>query len=76
MTPLEIFEYKFSWLPGFVVTLHSDLELEGKRWCRKNIEQHLWSFTSYSDIYEHTFYFQKAEHAQQFEQEFSRWTQL
>jgi len=61
MTPQEIAEYKANWKPGFIVKLHSDLDWKGKDWCRKNLERHQWSMSSYTDIYEHTFHFENEE---------------
>ena len=76
MTPQEIFEYKKSWLTagGNPVRIHSDLDIEGKQWCRKNLERHQWSFQSYTGVYEHTFWFEDLKASQQFEQEFYNWT--
>jgi hypothetical protein len=69
MTPQEIFDYKTVWLQkgGYPVKIHSDLDIEGKYWCRQNVERHKWSFTSYTDIYEHTFIFEEEETAKKFE---------
>ena len=33
MTPQEIFEYKQRWRPGYVVDVHSDLDIQCKDWC-------------------------------------------
>jgi hypothetical protein len=68
MTPQEIFDYKTKWLKtAHIVKVNSDLDIEGKRWCRQNLERQEWSFSSYTDVYEHTFYFENAESAKQFE---------
>ena len=69
MKPEEIEEYKLSWKPGFTVRLHSDSDNLGKAWCRKNMERHQWSFTSFTDVYEHTFHFELEEHASVFAKE-------
>ena len=68
MTPQEQDDYKRTWmmLDNHPVRLHSDLVNEAKPWCRRNVERHRWSFESYTDVYEHTFYFELAEHAQEF----------
>ena len=66
MTPQEQFDYKNNWKPGVTVRLHSDLDVQGKTWCKRNVERHQWSFTSYTDVYEHTFHFELDEHAQEF----------
>ena len=70
MTPQEIDDYKRKWKPGFSVRLHSDLDNLGKSWCRKNLERHQWSFTAYTDVYEHTFHFELEEHSLEFSKEF------
>lgn len=69
ITPIEIGDYKTKWLKNaHVVTVNEDLDVEGKSWCRKNTERHKWSFSKYTDIYEHTFYFEDADTAQAFEE--------
>ena len=73
MTPQEIAEYKQRWMSSgnnYPIKIHSDLDIEGKYWCRKNIERHQWSFVKYTDHYEHTFYFEDQKMSQQFAQEF------
>jgi hypothetical protein len=67
MTPAEIFEYKQRWKPGYTVRLHSDLVNEGKTWCRRNCDRHEWSMSTYTNVYEHTFHFEKEVHGKQFE---------
>lgn len=67
MTPQEIFEYKNSWKPGYTVCLHSDIADKGKTWCRRNLEKHQWSVTTWTDVYEHTFHFEEQRLAQEFE---------
>jgi hypothetical protein len=74
MTPQEIDEYKRSWKPGFTVRLHSDLDNLGKAWCRKHLQRHQWSFTSFTDVYEHTFHFELEEDALLFTKEFLEYT--
>lgn len=73
MTPIEIFEYKNRWKPGYTVRLHSDLVNEGKTWCRRNCERHQWSMTDWTDNYEHTFHFENIYAAQNFEMEMGRY---
>lgn len=75
MTPQEVFEYKSRWKStgGNPVRIHSDLDWQGKDWCRKRLERHQWSFSSYTANYEHTFWFEDPAHSQQFEQEFVDW---
>lgn len=69
MTPQEIFDYKTSWLKKCtnIVSVHDDLEFEAKRWCRTNLKQHQWNFYKFTDIYEHSFYFETAEMKKEFE---------
>ena len=69
MTPQEIHDYKVRWMPGYPVRLHSDVDAKGKTWCRRNLERHQWSFTSWTHVYEHTFHFEDSLAAQNFEME-------
>lgn len=66
MTPVEIFEYKQRWAPGYQVALHSDLVDKAKTWCRRNLSREQWSMTSWTDVYEHTFHFEIWTHAESF----------
>lgn len=72
MTPQEISDYKMSWLSngGYSVRVHSDLDWQGKNWCRKHLGRHQWSFRSWTDVYEHTFIFEDQEISKKFESEF------
>ena len=70
MTPQEIFEYKNSWKPGFAVDVHSDLDVQCKDWCRKNLNRWEWSMSLHTDVYRHTFYFESPLHAKQFSEKF------
>lgn len=77
MTPQEIADYKQRWMStgkAYSVTIHEDLDIRGKDWCRKNLQRHQWSFRKYTDVYEHTFFFENNYMGQQFEQEFYNWT--
>ena len=74
MTPQEQHDHKLKWLPGYPVRLHSDLDNLGKAWCRKNIERHQWSFTIYTNVYEHTFHFELEEHATAFAEQWPEYT--
>lgn len=74
VTPLEIFDYKRNWMPGYTVRLHSDLDVRGKDWCRKHLDRHKWGMASWTDVYEHTFHFETGEAAKKFEQEFKPYT--
>jgi hypothetical protein len=67
MAPIDIFEYKNRWKPnGYSVRLHSDLDWQGKDWCRKNLQRWQWSMTSWTNSYEHTFLFEDEQHAIEF----------
>ena len=69
MTPLEIFDYKRNWMPGYKVRLHSDLDVRGKDWCRKHLERHQWSMAPWTGVYEHTFHFELEYDADRFREE-------
>lgn len=58
---------------GYAVRIHSDLELTARTWCRQNLETHQWAINLWTNVYEHSFYFEMQYHSQLFEQEFSRW---
>lgn len=66
MTPVEIFEYKQRWKPGYTVRLHSDVVDRGKVYCRKQLEKHQWSVTTWTGQYEHTFHFEDSGEALRF----------
>lgn len=72
MTPVEIFEYKNKWKPGFTVRLHSDLRLQGKDYCRKQLQNYQWAFKIYTNVYEDTFYFEAEKEAAAFKKHFGR----
>ena len=74
MTPQEIFEYKRAWRESaYQVDVHSDLDVQCKDWCRKNLERHQWSMDTYTDVYSHSFYFEHDLHGKQFAHEFREW---
>lgn len=73
MTPQEIFEYKNSWKPGFEVDIHSDLDVQCKHWCRTNLNRWEWSMETYTDVYSHTFCFEKEQAAAEFARKFEKW---
>ena len=73
MTPVEIFEYKNAWKPGVVVDVHSDLDVQCKDWCRKNLNRWEWSMDTYTYVYAHTFYFESEESANRFKTKFKDW---
>lgn len=68
-TPQEITEYKCKWMMKGPkpVRLHSDLVISGKDWCRKHLQRWQWKMNTYTDVYEHTFFFENDEYAQAFE---------
>lgn len=72
-TPQEISDYKNSWMKNnFPVRLHSDLDVKGKDWCRRNLERWQWKMNTYTDVYEHTFHFEHKEDADDFREAFGR----
>ena len=77
MTPQEIFEYKNTWkLQGFQVDVHSDLDVQCKDWCRKNLNRWEWSMDSYTDVYSHSFYFEEEQAADEFKRKFEKWVNV
>ena len=76
MTPQEINEYKLCWMSEepYPVRLHSDLDTQGKTWCRRNLQRHQWKMNTWTNVYEHTFYFELKEHALEFEKQFPKFT--
>lgn len=73
LSPQEIFEYKLKWAPGHLVDIHSDLDWKAKDWCRKHIDRQRWSMDTYTDVYLHTFRFEREKDAIEFSKEFSEW---
>ena len=72
MTPQDIAEYKQRWMStgnNNPVRLHSDLDTQGKTWCRRNLERHQWKMNTWTDVYEHTFFFESEQHAELFKQQ-------
>lgn len=70
MTPVEVFEYKQRWKPGYSVAVHSDKEKACVSWC-KQLGKHEWDVSKWTDVYEHTFHFENTIAGQNFEMEFS-----
>ena len=66
MTPIEIFEYKLKWKPGYTVRLHSDLRSQGKEFCKTQLFKQQWDVSEYTDVYEDTFYFEYKQDALSF----------
>jgi hypothetical protein len=65
-TPLEIFEYKNKHCTHGV-TIEESTDTAAKDWCKENLERHQWSFVRYTDVYEHTIFFDDESHATDFE---------
>lgn len=73
MSPQEITDYKLKWKPrAYTVAIHSDLDWQCKDWCRRNFQRWEWSMDTYTDIYEHTFLFEKEEHSVAFKEQWSK----
>jgi len=70
MTPQEISDYKLKWRPGFTVDIHSDLAVQSKDWCRKNLNRWEWSMDTYTYVYSHTFHFEEEQAAEEFKHKF------
>jgi|TARA_Y100000022_G_scaffold155268_1_gene137416 hypothetical protein len=58
LIPIEIFEYKQKWKPGYVVRLHSDLRSQGKEYCKVQLFKQQWDVNEFTDVYEDTYYFE------------------
>jgi len=58
LLPVEIFEYKNRWKPGYTVRLHSDLRMSAKDYCSVQMFQHQWDVAEYSYVYEDTYMFE------------------
>jgi len=66
LIPVEIFEYKQRWKPGYSVRLHSDLRSQGKDFCKIQMFKQQWDIAEYTDVYEDTFYFEYKQDAESF----------
>lgn len=66
MTPVEIFEYKNKWKPGYSVRLHSDLRSQAKDWCKIQLHKQQWDLNIYTNVYEDTFMFEYRQDAESF----------
>ena len=73
MTPVEIFEYKQRWKPGYTVRLHSDVVDKGKAFAKRNCQKHQWSVTTWTNVYEHTFHFDLQINDRKFNKNRSSW---
>lgn len=76
MTPQDKFDYKMRWWPGHQVRIHSDLDWKARQWCKRTLESEDVGFTSFTDVYEHTFHFKDIKAAQNFEMEFRPFTNM
>ena len=77
MTPLEISEYKQRWMARgtcYPVRLHSDLADKGKTWCRQKLERQQWSVSIWTNVYEHTFFFEYKHDADEFITQWPKYT--
>lgn len=59
---------------GYPVYAHSDLHIETKDWCRRNLERQHWSFDKLTGSYEHTFWFEHQADADRFRAAFPKYT--
>lgn len=75
MIPVEIFEYKQRWKPGYVVRLHSDLRSEAKEYCKVQMFKQQWDVSEYTDVYEDTFYFEYKQDANSFAAKWKKYAQ-
>jgi hypothetical protein len=66
MTPIEIFEYKRNWAPGYEVRLHSDLRMKATDYCKVQMMKHQWDVKHYTNVYEDTWRFEHRLDAQSF----------
>lgn len=78
MTPIEIMEYKQRWMSegGYAVTLHSDLRSQGVDWCKLWLNPIHWKHAKHTNVYEDTFYFEKASHAKGLIEKFPEYTNM
>jgi len=76
MTPVEIFEYKLKWLPGYQVAIHSDLRHQAIAWCKQWMNPIHWKHTKWTDVYEDTFHFQKLSQAKGLAEKFPEYAKL
>jgi hypothetical protein len=76
LTPQEIFEYKLRWRPGTACHLHSDLFFEGREWCKEHLPKKAWHFETWTDNYQHTFFFEYAVHAEELAAEYPEYARV
>jgi len=66
MSPQEISDHRMRWYPGISIPTNSGRETSCKQWCREHLNQHEWSLSRNTDVYEHTFRFEHKAHARAF----------
>jgi len=68
-TPQQISDYKIWWMEKGPrpIRVQSDFDVEGKDWCRRNLERWQWSMSKFTDVFEHTFFFENDNFANDFE---------
>jgi hypothetical protein len=70
MSSINALEYKNKWFPGFEVSIHSELDVPGKDWCRHNLDRRRWSMSAFTSKNKHTFHFEIKEDARKFYRHF------
>lgn len=76
MLPLEIFEHKRRWMPGFVVDIHSDFRSQATAWCKANVPKQSWNVVEYTEVYGDTWFFEHLEDSDKFIKEFKSESQV
>ena len=77
MTPQQIADYKMRWMKNtaIAITVHSDHESVIKDWCRENLNRWEWKLTEWTNVYEHTVYFENELFASEFKK-FLEWYEI
>lgn len=76
MTPQEVFEYKMKWMPGYMVSIHSDLRSQAVDWCKLALNPIHWKHTKFTNVYEDTFHFKGIHHAKGLVEKFPKYAKL
>lgn len=76
MTPQEIFDYKIKWMPGYSVTIHSDLRSPATQWCKLWMNPIHWKHIKHTDVYQDTFHFAKLAQAKGFAETFPDYAEI
>lgn len=58
MSPLEQFDYKQKWYPGYQVAIHTDMRHIATTWVKKICRNWQWMCVQYTDVYEDTYCFE------------------